>query len=75
MSDQQLSAGDFGGLSRSHSLDHAADVVVADRLAVLAHRDDGVVDLRELVGGEREAKLLGALADGVTASGGRAPAG
>ena len=45
--------------------DHAADVVVADRLAVFTHGDDGVVDLREFrVVGEREAELLGVLADG-----------
>ena len=34
---------------------------------MFAHRDDGVVDLREFVGVQREAELLGALADGVAA--------
>ena len=49
------------------ALDHAPEVVVADRLAMLAHRDDRVVDLREFVGRQHEPELLGAALHGVTA--------
>ena len=55
------------GAVRAHPLDDAPEVVVADRLAVLAHRDHGVVDLLELVGGQREAERLAALLHGVAA--------
>ena len=34
------------GVGRAHALDDAAEVAVADRLAVFAERDDRAVDLR-----------------------------
>ena len=39
-----------GRRRRADAFDDAAQVAVADRLAVLAERDDGAVDLADLVG-------------------------
>src|SRR4051812_21546332 len=50
-------------LTGPDALDHAADVVVADRLAMLAHGDDRVIDLRQFVARQGQSELFGALPD------------
>src|SRR5262249_25148488 len=51
----------------AHPVDDPSEIAVADRLAVFAHGDDGVVDLRQLVAGERQADGLAPLLDDVPA--------
>ena len=56
-----------GRLSGADALDHAPEIVVADGLAVLAHRNHRVIHLCELVDREHQPELLGAALDRMTA--------
>src|SRR3954468_14577162 len=52
-------------LSRPDAFDHATEIVVGNRLPVLAHRDDSLVHLRDFVHGECEADDFAAPLHGV----------
>src|SRR4029079_19837930 len=57
-----------GGRSRrADAIDDAAEIAVADRLAVLAERDHRAIDLADLGAAEREAERLAARLHGVAA--------
>src|SRR5258705_67297 len=50
-------------LTGSRPLDHPLQIVIADGLAVLAHRDHGLVDDGPFLGGQDQSELLRAALD------------
>ena len=63
--DVRRTRGSGGGRRRADAIDDAPEIAVADRLAVLAERDDRAVDVADLFLGQREAQCLAARLDGV----------